>query len=166
MLGLVFSDVLQLGEDLLDAGGADAGEDAILLQDLAADVERKILAVDDAANEAQVLRQELLGVVHDEDAFYVKLDAGLVLGLVEIERGLGGDVEERGVFETAFGLGVEPEERIFEAAGDGLVELLVVVILELGFGAAPEGAGRIDLLGGAGLDGLSSRLRSTRSCRR
>ena len=38
VLGLVGGDVLQLGENLLHAGGADAGEDAILLEDFAADV--------------------------------------------------------------------------------------------------------------------------------
>ena len=100
--------------------------------------------------------QQLLGVVHDEDALDVELDAGLVVGLVEVERGLGGDEEEGGVFERAFGAGVEPEERVFRVAGDGLVELLVVVVGELGLGAAPQGAGGVDLLGGAGLDRTSS----------
>ena len=145
---------LQLGEDLLDAGRLDAGEHLVLLQNLARDVERKIFRVDDAADEAQVLRKQVLGIVHDEDALDVKLDAALVVGLVEIERSLGGDVEEGGVLERAFGAGVEPEERVFPVAGDGLVELLVVVVLELGFGALPHRAGGVDLLGGAGLDGL------------
>ena len=110
--GCVGRDVLQLGEDLLDAGGADAGEHAILLQDLAADVERKIFAVDDAAHEAQVLGQQLLGIVHDEDAFHVELHAHLVFRLVEIQWSLRGNVEKRGVFKASFGLGMEPEERI------------------------------------------------------
>ena len=154
LLGLVGCDVLQLGKDLLDACGANAGEYAILLQDLAADVQRKVFAVDDAADEAQVLRQKLLGVVHDEDALHVELDAGLVVGLVEIERSLRGDVEERGVLKASFGFGVEPEERIFPIAGDGFVEFLVVFVLELTFRATPESTGDIDLLGGAGFDRL------------
>ena len=166
LLGLVGRDVLEFGEDFFDAGGADAGEDAILLEDFAADVEGQIFAVDDAADEAEVLGEQLFGVVHDEDAFDVELDADLVLGLVEIERGFGGDVEERGVFEAAFGAGVEPEERVLRVAGDGLVELFVVVVGELVFGATPESAGGVDLLGGADLDRTSFRLRSTRSCRR
>ena len=56
-LGLAGSDGLQLGEDLLHAGSADAGEDAILLEEFATDVEGKVFAVDDAANEAEVLRE-------------------------------------------------------------------------------------------------------------
>ena len=40
LLRIVGGDSLQLGEDLLDAGGLDAGEHLVLLQDLARDVER------------------------------------------------------------------------------------------------------------------------------
>jgi hypothetical protein len=100
------------------------------------------------------LREEFLGVVHDEDTLDVELDAGLVVGLVEIERSLGGDIEESGVLEGAFGAGVEPEERVFSVTGKGLVELLVVVVGELGLGALPHGGGGVDLLGDAGFNGL------------
>jgi hypothetical protein len=47
---------------------ADGFDVARLLQDLARDVERQVVAVDDAAHEAQVRRQQLVGVVHDEHA--------------------------------------------------------------------------------------------------
>ena len=46
-----------------------------LLQDFARHVERQIARVDDAADEAQVGRQQLLGRVHDEDAPDVELHA-------------------------------------------------------------------------------------------
>ncbi len=49
---------------------------------------------------------------------------------------------------------MEPEERVFPVAGDGFVELLVVVVLELGFGALPHRACGVYLLGSAGLDGF------------
>jgi len=74
------------------------------------------------------LRKELLRVVHDEDALDVELDACLVVVLVEIERGLDGDVEEGGVLKGAFGAGVEPEEWFLPIVRDGLIELLVVVV--------------------------------------
>jgi hypothetical protein len=131
LFGIVLGDVLQLGENLLDARGLDTGEHLVLLQDLARDVEREVFGVDNAADKAQVLREQVLGVVHDEDALDVELDAAFVVGLVEIERSLGRNVEEGGVLERAFGAGVEPEEWIFPVAGDGLVELLVVLVLEL-----------------------------------
>ena len=127
---------------------------AVLLQDLAAHIQRKIFAVDDAAHEAQILRQKLLGVVHDEDALHIELHARLVFRLVEIERRLRRHIEERGVLQAPFGLGVEPEQRIFPIAGDRFVELLVVLVFEFALGAAPQRAGGIDLFGGPLLDRL------------
>ena len=127
---------------------------AILLEDFAADVEGKVFAVDDAAHEAQILRKKLPGVVQDKDALDVELDTGLELGLVEIERRLGGNEEERSVFETSFSFGVNPEEWILGVAGDRLVQLLVSLIGNLVLGPAPEGTRRIHLFGGARLDGF------------
>jgi hypothetical protein len=72
-------------------------DQAVLLQDIAADVERQIFAVDYAANEAQVLGQKLSSVLHDEDAVYVELYAALVFGMVKIQRSLAGNIEQRGV---------------------------------------------------------------------
>src|SRR6202042_3083634 len=154
LLGAAGGEGFQFGEDLFDAGGLNAGEDLVLLQDLARDVERKVFGVDDAADEAEILREELLGVVHDEDALDVELDAGLVVGLVEIQGSLGWNVEESSVLKGAFGASVEPEERIFPVSGEGLVELLVVVVGEFGLGALPHGRGGVDLLGDAGFNGL------------
>ena len=133
-------------------------EHLVLLEDFAADIERQVFAVDDAAYEAQVLRQKLFSVVEDEDALHVKLDASLVLGLVEVERCARGDEEQRGVVETAFGLGMEPEERIFPITGEGFVEFLVVLVLEFRLGTAPGSARGIHLFGGAGRDGLLLRF--------
>ena len=82
---------------------------AVLLEDLAADVEGQVLGVDDAAHEAQVGRQEFLVVVGDEDAADVELDAGLVVGVVEVEGSLRRDVEEGRVLDGALGLGVHPQ---------------------------------------------------------
>ena len=44
----------EFGKDLLHAGGANRRQDAILLQNLTADVEGQVFAIDDAADEAQV----------------------------------------------------------------------------------------------------------------
>ena len=49
LLGVVGRDGLQFREDLFNAGGLDGGENLVLLQDLARDVERKVFGVDDAA---------------------------------------------------------------------------------------------------------------------
>ncbi len=103
-----FSGVL-LGEafELVDdAGGhrlADLRELRIVLQHLAGDVEREILAVDDAADEAQISRQQI-GIVGDEDAADVELDAALARRLEQVER-LGRRREQQ------HGVGVAPSAR-------------------------------------------------------
>ena len=56
-----------------DALLADDLEDLVLLQGLARDVERQVLRVDDALDEVEVLRDEIVAVVHDEDAADVEL---------------------------------------------------------------------------------------------
>ena len=137
----------ELAEDLLDARLPDARHDAVLLEYLAAHVERQVLRVDDAAHEAKVDGQELLLVVGYEDALDVELDAGAIIGAVEVERRLRGNIEEGGVLDRALGLGVNPMEgRRVVAFGaeapeararEGLIELDVVLVLELGLGPAP-----------------------------
>ena len=68
-----------------------------LLQDFARDVERQVVRVDDAADEAQIRRHQLLGVVHDEDAPHVQLDAVAMVAVPEIERRARRDEEQLGV---------------------------------------------------------------------
>ena len=49
---------------------------------------------------------------------------------------------------------MEPEQRVFPVAGDGLVEFGVVLVFQFGFRSLPQGARRVGLLGGALLDRL------------
>ena len=89
-LGEVLLVLRNLGEEvhaLLDDVLADDLENLVLLESLTRDVEREILGVDDTLDEVEVLGNEVLAVVHDEDAANVKLDVvALLLGLEEIER--------------------------------------------------------------------------------
>ena len=59
------------------------------------------------------MRQKLFGILHDEDALYVEFYARLVIGLIQIQRRLRRNVKNGGVLEASFGLGMEPEQRIF-----------------------------------------------------
>merc|ERR1719311_1368928 len=74
-------------EALLHEVLLDHAEDLVLLQRLTRDVERQVLRVHNALDEAEPLRDQLLAVVHDEDAAHVKLDVvALLLRLEEVER--------------------------------------------------------------------------------
>ena len=110
---------------------------ARLLQDLARDVERQVARVDDAAHEAQVRRHQLLGVVHDEDAPDVQLDAVALLAVPQVERRVLRDVQQLRVFVAAFDLGVHVGERRLEVVRDVLVELVVLLVGDLRSSAAP-----------------------------
>ena len=142
----VSCDAAQFRQDLLHAGRADVVEDLVLLKNLATHVEGQVFAVDDAAQKAQIRRHQALRVVGYKNAFDIKFYAGPVVGLVHIGRGLRGYVEERGVLHGPFGVGVEPEQRLFPIARNCLVELLVVLRFQLAFGTLPHRAGGVDLL--------------------
>ena len=93
---LVLGDVVEQLQTLLDEVLADHLQDLTLLQHLSRDVQRQILRVDDASHEAQVLGDQLLAVVHDEDATHVQLDVvALLLVLEHVERGSLRHVEQR-----------------------------------------------------------------------
>merc|ERR1711939_1271774 len=64
----VLLDLAKELDALLDNVLLDHLEDLVLLQRLARDVERQVLRVDDALDKGQPLRDEVLAVVHDEDA--------------------------------------------------------------------------------------------------
>lgn len=84
---LVLCDLAEEVHALLDDVLADDLEDLVLLECLTRDVKREILRVDDTLDEVEVLGDEVLAVVHDEDAADVELDVvALLLGLEEIER--------------------------------------------------------------------------------
>lgn len=84
---LVLGDLAEEVHALLDNVLADDLEDLVLLERLTRDVEREILRVDDTLDKVEVLGDEVLAVVHDEDATDVELDVvALLLGLEEIER--------------------------------------------------------------------------------
>ena len=145
LLRLVGGQLVEQIEDAFRAGTADAFDLAILLKDLAADVERQVVGVDHTAHEAQVGRQQLFAGIHDENTTDVELEALALLAAVhEIEGGLGRHVEQRGEVLVALDTVVGPGQGVVEIVAQGLVEVLIVLVLELALRARPQGRGRID----------------------
>src|SRR5262249_20960501 len=87
-LGFVAAHLVERREHALHELFFDDLDLAILLQNLARDVEREIVRIDYAAHETEPARDEILALVEDEDALHVELNAALHLGAVEIERRL------------------------------------------------------------------------------
>ncbi len=124
---------------------ADAVDGCVLLQHLARDVQRQVGRIHHALHEAQVERQELLGVVHDEDAAHVQLEAARRLAMPQVVRRPRRHVQQAGVFLLAFDLAVRPGERVREIVRDVAIELLVFVVLHI---AARPGPQRLRVIDG------------------
>ncbi|MNT13353.1 hypothetical protein D3C72_1483200 [compost metagenome] len=144
--------VFQHGEHTLDRAITDQLHITAFLQQLAAHVEWQVCRIDHALHKPQVLGHQRLCIVHDEDALDVQLDAGVLVTLVQVERRLGGDVQQLCVLGVAFDAVVAPGQRIFKIMADGLVEVLVLLVADVLLGTGPQSAGLVDGLPLAGLD--------------
>ena len=134
----------QMGQDPLGDAGADGVNGLVGLQDLAGDVQGQVVGIDHAANETQITGHQLFGVVHDEHALHVQLDAVHVVPIPEVEGRLLGQVEQGDVAGGAFHPVVQYLHGLFEVVGDVFVELVVFLVLDLGFGTSPKGGGLVD----------------------
>ena len=74
----------------------------------------------------------------DEDAAHVELDAVALLAVPQVERRVGGHVQQLGVFLLAFHLGVRQASGVSKSCADVLVERLVLLRL-ISFLGAPTG---------------------------
>mmetsp|Transcript_23684 Transcript_23684/g.67877 ORF Transcript_23684/g.67877 Transcript_23684/m.67877 type:complete len:618 (-) Transcript_23684:487-2340(-) len=136
--------LLDLAEELdrlLDDVLLDDLEDLVLLQRLARDVEGQVLRVDDALDKGEPLGDQVLAVVHDEDAADVELDVArvLLLGLEEVEGRALGHEEDRGELELALDGEVLDGEVLLPVVGERLVEGAVLLLGHLLGLARPDG---------------------------
>ena len=130
----------------LGHGSADALHSAVVLQDFPRYVQGQVVGIDHTLGKTQVQRQELLGVVHDEYALNIQLQATGCFAVIQVKRRTLRDIQQAGVVQLAFHLVVGPGERVFEVVGDVLVELFVLFVLDLGAGQRPQGGGIVDRL--------------------
>src|SRR6202012_4184507 len=108
----------------------------------------------DPTQKPQISGHQLFRIVGNKNPLDIKLHAGLVIGLIEIHRGLCREIEQSRVLHGPFGLSMKPEKRILPVARYSLVKLLVILVLQFALGPFPERAGGIDLLRGPLLDRL------------
>ena len=147
-------------EELLEQVLADVDHQAVLLQDLAADVEIEVRRIHHPFDETEIFRHQLLAVVHDEHAFGVEVDAVTPFGREKVEGGLGGDVEQGAVLGGAFELEVQPLHGRVPVVAEMFVELFVLFVGHLAGIAGPDRLHGIEglfthHLACGGTDGLS-----------
>jgi hypothetical protein len=143
----VLGDLLEELHALLSDVLLDHLQDLVVLQVLTGDVEGEIFGVDDTADEAEVLGDEILAVVHDEDSADVELDVVfLLLGLEHVEGGALGDEDDGLELESALHGELLDSEVVLPVVGEGLVEVGVVFLGDLVGLLHPDGLGLVELL--------------------
>ena len=160
LLRLLLRRVGEQPQHLLGRVGPDVVDDAAALQQFAGDVERQVAGVDHAADEPQVLRHQLTGVLQHEDPPDVQLDTPADLRHPQVEGRARRDEQQQRVLVSPLDLAVHPGQRVGEVAGHVAVEVAVVLLGELALGPGPQRRGLVDrcllwrLLSGLVLRGL------------
>ena len=95
-------------EYTLCQGAAHGRQLRVLLQQFARHVQWQVSGINDAFDEAEIQGQELLGIVHDEDALYIEFQATRCLAVPEIEWRGRRNVEQARVFALALDTIVAP----------------------------------------------------------
>ena len=139
LLPVVFQHGLQLGLDLLLDVPGDDGELAVVLEHFTADVQAQVLAVHNAPDEAEVLRQQILAVFHDHHAGGIQLQSTLEVLGVEIVGRLAGDIEQGLEGDAALGAGVDDPQGLVVVEELLPVEGLVLLVGDILLGALPDG---------------------------
>ena len=143
----VLADFLEELKTLLGDVLLDDLQDLVVLEILSADVEREVLGVDDTSNEAEVLGDQFLAVVHDEDSPDVELDVVfLLLGLKHVEGSAFGDEDDGFELESSFDGELLDGEMVLPVVCEAFVEVGVVFLGDL-FGLLhPDGLVLVELL--------------------
>ncbi|KAI6770984.1 hypothetical protein HG531_009839 [Fusarium graminearum] len=144
---LVLGDLLEELKRLLDDVLLDDLHDLVLLESLTRQVEREILRVDNTLDEAEPLRDEVGGVVSDEDTADVELDVVLgLLGLEEIKGSALGNEEDGTELELTLDGEVLDSKVVLPVVGERLVEGSILLLGDVLGVASPDGLLLVELL--------------------
>ena len=144
VLGTIAGEVFQHAQHLLRAAFADRLDVTAFLENFTRDIERQVVGIDHPAHEAQIHRHELLGVIHDEHALDVELDATTLVAVPQVKGRVPGHKQQLGVLAAAFHPAVRPGERILEIMRHVFVELAVLLVGDVRLGTRPQGTGLVD----------------------
>ena len=116
---------------------------AVVLQERTGDVQRQVGAIDDALEQQQKLRDDLLDVIGNEHLIGVELDLALIRNLVLQAR----EVQNAVQVERIIRVEVNPEQRLAPLMEGVAVELLIVLVRAVLRRAHIERIGRIEHFG-------------------
>ena len=131
--------VLELRGHLLLDAARDGAQLRVLLQRLAADVQRDVRRVHDAVHEVVVVGQKVRALLLDEHAGAIERKSLLVVLAVQVERRDARDEQQRVVADGALGVEAQRAQRLLPVVERGGVELVVVLLLHVGLALLPDG---------------------------
>ena len=137
-LPLVLEHFLQLGRNLALHPFGDGAELAIVLEHLTRDVEREVGAVHEPAHEAEIVGEQILALVHDQDAGGVELEPLLEVAAVIVIRRVLRDEEQRLVGRPALGFLADDLQGCLEVEELLAVESRIFFLRHLRGGALPD----------------------------
>ena len=144
VLPVVLQQGFQLLLDLLFKVTGNDGKLAVVLQHLTADIQGDILGIHHAADEAEVVGQQLLTVIHDHHTGGIKLQAAFeILGVVVIGR-LAGDIQQCLEGHGSLGAGVNHPQGLVVVEELLPVEGLIFLIGHVLLVPLPDGHHGID----------------------
>ena len=141
---LVFGQIIEQAQHFFHATIFNGIDIFGLLQNFARNIQRQIVRVHHAFYKAQIARQQLLRIIHDENAAHIQLDTVLAFTIPHIEGRFGGNIKQLRVFLLAFHTGMCPTKRLLPIMRDMLVKLLVLLLSDIVFRTGPQRAGAIN----------------------
>ena len=144
--GVVLGFLVEVLQEAFGDDVAEFADEGGVLHGLAGDVEGEVFAVDDTADEAHPVGEELGGLGVDEYFFAVEGDAGFGLAHAHEFHVLMGEEEEGVDDEGGVCLEVEAVAGGVPGAGSELVEVVVLFVGDGVFGFEPDGVDGVDAL--------------------
>ena len=99
----------------------------VILQELAGNIQRQVVGIHHTFDKAQVHGQKLLGIIHDEDALHIELEAARFFPLIKVKRRFGRNVNQACIVQLALYPVMAPFQRVLKIMGCVLVKSLVLI---------------------------------------
>ena len=129
-----------------------------MLKYLAGDVQAQVGGIHDAADELEVVVDELVAVLHYENAVAVELDALFRRAGDAVVDILAGDEKHRLVGYSTLGVDPERDGGVGLVAGGLLIPFDALLVRDLGLRTLPDGHHGVDRLGSGDVHGLHDGL--------
>ena len=109
-----------------------------MLQRLAADIERQIIAINDAAHKAQIARHQSIAFLGDEDPLHIEPQAMRTRRIEQIERPHVRHIEESGIFKASLGAHMHGHPGIAGQMRHMAIKFLVLILADVTCGTGPQ----------------------------